>query len=106
MRETYDAIVIGTGQAGPSLAVRVAAAGRRVAVIERHKVGGTCVNVGCVPTKALMASARGAHPPHRLRAPAHHPATPRAARSRWIVSPPRCVSAEEGPKDVVLGSSI
>ncbi len=61
MTTTHDAIVIGTGQAGPSLAARLQAAGRRVAVIERHKVGGTCVNVGCTPTKALVASARAAH---------------------------------------------
>jgi pyruvate/2-oxoglutarate dehydrogenase complex dihydrolipoamide dehydrogenase (E3) component len=54
----YDAIVIGTGQAGPSLAVRLAQAGRHTAIVERHRVGGTCVNVGCIPTKALVASAR------------------------------------------------
>jgi pyruvate/2-oxoglutarate dehydrogenase complex dihydrolipoamide dehydrogenase (E3) component len=53
----YDAIIIGTGQAGPSLAFRLAGAGMKVAVIERHLVGGTCVNTGCTPTKALVASA-------------------------------------------------
>jgi pyruvate/2-oxoglutarate dehydrogenase complex dihydrolipoamide dehydrogenase (E3) component len=58
---SYDAIVIGTGQSGPSLAVRLANAGRKVAVIERHLVGGTCVNTGCIPTKTLVASARTAH---------------------------------------------
>jgi pyruvate/2-oxoglutarate dehydrogenase complex dihydrolipoamide dehydrogenase (E3) component len=57
----FDAIVIGTGQSGPSLAVRLAKAGRRVAVIERHLFGGTCVNTGCIPTKTLVASARAAH---------------------------------------------
>jgi pyruvate/2-oxoglutarate dehydrogenase complex dihydrolipoamide dehydrogenase (E3) component len=57
----FDAIVIGTGQSGPSLAVRLAKAGRKVAVIERHLVGGTCVNTGCIPTKTLVASARTAH---------------------------------------------
>ena len=57
----YDAIVIGTGQAGPSLAVDLAKAGRQVAVIERGRFGGTCVNTGCIPTKALVASARVAH---------------------------------------------
>ena len=57
----YDAIVIGTGQAGPSLAVDLAKAGRRVAVIERRRFGGTCVNTGCIPTKALVASARVAY---------------------------------------------
>jgi pyruvate/2-oxoglutarate dehydrogenase complex dihydrolipoamide dehydrogenase (E3) component len=57
----YDAIIIGTGQAGPSLAARFAAAGMTVAIIERHKFGGTCVNTGCVPTKTLVASAYAAH---------------------------------------------
>lgn len=57
----FDAIVIGTGQAGPSMAGRLAAAGRTVAVIERHLVGGTCVNTGCTPTKTLIASAHAAH---------------------------------------------
>jgi pyruvate/2-oxoglutarate dehydrogenase complex dihydrolipoamide dehydrogenase (E3) component len=56
----YDAIIIGTGQAGPSLAARLAAAGRRVAVIERGRFGGTCVNTGCTPTKTLVASAYAA----------------------------------------------
>jgi pyruvate/2-oxoglutarate dehydrogenase complex dihydrolipoamide dehydrogenase (E3) component len=56
----YDAIVIGTGQAGPSLAFRLADAGMKVAVVERHLVGGTCVNTGCTPTKALVASAYAA----------------------------------------------
>jgi len=57
----FDAIVIGTGQAGPSLARRFVAAGRRVAVIERGQFGGTCVNNGCTPTKAMVASAYAAH---------------------------------------------
>jgi len=57
----YDAIVIGTGQAGPSLANRLSTAGMRVAIVERDRIGGTCVNVGCIPTKALVASARAAH---------------------------------------------
>jgi pyruvate/2-oxoglutarate dehydrogenase complex dihydrolipoamide dehydrogenase (E3) component len=56
----YDAIIIGTGQAGPSLAARFAAAGMAVAIIERHKFGGTCVNTGCIPTKTLVASAYAA----------------------------------------------
>ena len=56
--ETFDAIVIGAGQAGPALAARCAKEGLRTAVIERHHFGGTCVNVGCVPTKTLVASAR------------------------------------------------
>jgi pyruvate/2-oxoglutarate dehydrogenase complex dihydrolipoamide dehydrogenase (E3) component len=61
MSQTHDAIVIGTGQAGPALAVRLAKAGRKVAIIERGEFGGTCVNNGCIPTKALVASARAAH---------------------------------------------
>ncbi len=56
----FDAIVIGTGQAGPALAARLAAAGRKVAVIERDRFGGTCVNDGCTPTKTLIASAYAA----------------------------------------------
>ena len=61
MLERYDAIVIGTGQAGPSLAAELAGAGQQVAVVERHLFGGTCVNVGCTPTKALVARARAAY---------------------------------------------
>jgi pyruvate/2-oxoglutarate dehydrogenase complex dihydrolipoamide dehydrogenase (E3) component len=60
MRE-YDAIIIGTGQAGPSLARRLVAAGQKVAIIERKLFGGTCVNTGCTPTKAMVASAYAAH---------------------------------------------
>ncbi|HYO80467.1 MAG TPA: FAD-containing oxidoreductase [Bryobacteraceae bacterium] len=56
----YDAIVIGTGQAGPSLAARLAGAGWKVAIVERGRFGGTCVNTGCIPTKTLVASARAA----------------------------------------------
>jgi pyruvate/2-oxoglutarate dehydrogenase complex dihydrolipoamide dehydrogenase (E3) component len=57
----YDAIIIGTGQAGPSLAHRLADAGMKVAILERHRFGGTCVNTGCTPTKTLVASAYAAH---------------------------------------------
>jgi pyruvate/2-oxoglutarate dehydrogenase complex dihydrolipoamide dehydrogenase (E3) component len=57
----YDAIIIGTGQAGPSLAHRLADADMRVAIVERHRFGGTCVNTGCTPTKTLVASAYAAH---------------------------------------------
>jgi pyruvate/2-oxoglutarate dehydrogenase complex dihydrolipoamide dehydrogenase (E3) component len=56
----YDAIVIGTGQAGPSLAARMSKAGMRVAILERKLFGGTCVNTGCIPTKAMVASAYAA----------------------------------------------
>jgi pyruvate/2-oxoglutarate dehydrogenase complex dihydrolipoamide dehydrogenase (E3) component len=65
MAITYDAIIIGTGQAGPSLAVRLAGAGMKVAIIERKRFGGTCVNNGCIPTKTLIASARAAHAARR-----------------------------------------
>ena len=58
---SFDALVIGTGQAGPSLAARLAGAGWKVAVVEKHKFGGTCVNNGCTPTKAMVASAYAAH---------------------------------------------
>lgn len=61
MPETFDAIVIGAGQSGPFLAVRLAKAGFRTALIERAHLGGTCVNDGCIPTKTLVASARVAH---------------------------------------------
>jgi pyruvate/2-oxoglutarate dehydrogenase complex dihydrolipoamide dehydrogenase (E3) component len=57
----YDAIIIGTGQSGPALAHRLTGAGMRVAIVERHRFGGTCVNTGCTPTKTLVASAYAAH---------------------------------------------
>src|SRR5215470_17222016 len=57
----FDAIIVGAGQAGPSLAGRLTAAGRKVAIIERKLFGGTCVNTGCTPTKTLIASAYVAH---------------------------------------------
>lgn len=58
---TFDAIIIGCGQAGPSLAGRLSAAGMTVALVERKLVGGTCVNTGCMPTKTMVASAYAAH---------------------------------------------
>ncbi len=61
MSQTFDAIIIGAGQAGPPLAVRLAQAGQKVAIIERELFGGTCVNTGCTPTKTLVASAYAAH---------------------------------------------
>jgi pyruvate/2-oxoglutarate dehydrogenase complex dihydrolipoamide dehydrogenase (E3) component len=61
MNELFDAMVIGAGQAGPSLAGRLTAAGMKVALIERKLFGGTCVNTGCMPTKTLVASAYAAH---------------------------------------------
>jgi len=58
---SFDAVMVGTGQAGPSLAARLAGAGWKVAIVEKHKFGGTCVNNGCTPTKAMVASAYAAH---------------------------------------------
>lgn len=61
MSESFDAIVIGAGQSGPPLAVRCGKEGLKTVVIERQRLGGTCVNNGCIPTKTLIASARAAH---------------------------------------------
>ncbi|HTJ65547.1 MAG TPA: FAD-containing oxidoreductase [Alphaproteobacteria bacterium] len=61
MTATFDAIVVGAGQAGPALAGRLTASGMKVAVVERKLFGGTCVNTGCIPTKTLVASAYAAH---------------------------------------------
>ena len=58
---SFDALIIGTGQAGPALAARLSGAGWKVAVVEKDKFGGTCVNNGCTPTKAMVASAYAAH---------------------------------------------
>jgi pyruvate/2-oxoglutarate dehydrogenase complex dihydrolipoamide dehydrogenase (E3) component len=67
MDHTYDAIIIGTGQAGPFLAGRLTAAGMTVAIVERKFFGGTCVNTGCIPTKTMVASAYAAHMVRRAR---------------------------------------
>ncbi len=61
MQTQFDALVIGSGQYGPALAARLSAAGLKVAIVERGRFGGTCVNTGCIPTKALVASAYAAH---------------------------------------------
>src|ERR1700678_1552928 len=61
MSNAYDAIIVGTGQAGGPLAGRLSEAGMKVAIIERKLFGGTCVNTGCTPTKAMVASAHAAH---------------------------------------------
>jgi pyruvate/2-oxoglutarate dehydrogenase complex dihydrolipoamide dehydrogenase (E3) component len=61
MKHSFDAIVVGAGQSGPFLAVRLAESGRKVAMVERKFFGGTCVNTGCTPTKAMVASAHAAH---------------------------------------------
>src|SRR5215216_3448595 len=67
MTRRFDAIIIGAGQAGPSLADRLTRAGMKVALIERKLFGGTCVNTGCTPTKTLVASAYAAHLARRGR---------------------------------------
>jgi pyruvate/2-oxoglutarate dehydrogenase complex dihydrolipoamide dehydrogenase (E3) component len=59
--EDFDAIIVGAGQAAPPLAARLAGAGQRVAIVERHLIGGTCLNVGCTPTKTMVARAYAAH---------------------------------------------
>jgi pyruvate/2-oxoglutarate dehydrogenase complex dihydrolipoamide dehydrogenase (E3) component len=95
MSERFDAIVIGTGQAGPSLAVRLAKAGRKTAIIERKRFGGTCVNNGCIPTKALIASARAAH-------------VARTAREWGVVVPPGVavdMRAVKARKDAIVRKS-
>lgn len=61
MTQSFDAIIIGAGQAGPPLAGRLTSAGMKVALVERKLFGGTCVNTGCMPTKTLVASAYAAH---------------------------------------------
>ena len=67
MTQKYDAIVIGSGQSGPALAQRLTREGLKTAICERKLFGGTCVNVGCVPTKTLVASARAVHMVRRAR---------------------------------------
>ena len=67
MAHRFDAIIIGAGQAGPSLAGRLTRAGMTVALVERKLFGGTCVNTGCMPTKTLVASAYAAHLARRGR---------------------------------------
>src|SRR5215831_14019118 len=91
----FDAIIIGTGQAGPSLAHRLAKAGMRVAIIERYRFGGTCVNTGCTPTKTLVASAYAAH------------LTSRAGEYGVMIPGPIAVDMKKvkARKDYVLGFS-
>src|SRR5882724_4067780 len=59
--KAYDAIVIGSGQGGTPLSIALAKAGMKTAIVERNHIGGTCVNVGCTPTKTMVASARVAY---------------------------------------------
>ena len=96
MTDRFDAIVIGAGQSGPFLAAKLAGAGKRVALIEREHLGGTCVNDGCIPTKTLIASARAAHVARR------------AAQYGVHVGGPVSVdmAAVKARKDRVVGQSI
>jgi pyruvate/2-oxoglutarate dehydrogenase complex dihydrolipoamide dehydrogenase (E3) component len=94
MTTSYDAILIGTGQAAPALAGRLSAAGLRIAIVERGLFGGTCVNTGCIPTKTLVASAAAAE------------AVRRAARFGVVAAPPAVdMKAVKARKDEISGSS-
>jgi len=96
MSTPFDAIVIGSGQAGPFLAARLAEAGMKTALVEREHLGGTCVNDGCIPTKTLIASARAAYVARR------------AAQYGVHVGGPVSVdmAAVKARKDRVVGQSI
>jgi pyruvate/2-oxoglutarate dehydrogenase complex dihydrolipoamide dehydrogenase (E3) component len=94
--EAFDAIIIGAGQSGPFLAVRLAKAGWNVALVEREHLGGTCVNDGCIPTKTLVASARAAH-------------VARRAADYGVVLPGPVhvdMKAVKARKDAIVGQSI
>jgi pyruvate/2-oxoglutarate dehydrogenase complex dihydrolipoamide dehydrogenase (E3) component len=130
MKKDFDAIVIGGGQSGPFLAVRMAAAGQRVAIIERHLFGGTCVNTGCTPTKTLVASAYNAHMVRRAadfgvqvvgtarvdmkRVKARKDEIIGKSRSgleSWLKNTPNCTvyhghARFESPKEVIVGEEL
>jgi len=130
MTRQFDAIIIGTGQAGPSMAARLSAARLNVAVIERKRFGGTCVNNGCIPTKTLVASARAAHVARRgaeygVRIDAPVRVDMKAVKARkdgivrqsnqgvegWMKGLPNCTVFEghgrfEGPNTVRLGEEL
>ena len=129
MSRSFDAIVIGAGQAGPSLAGRLSAAGMSVALIERHLVGGTCVHTGCKPTMTLVASAYAAHlarrgadygvmtGPVRIDMAKVHAraqkisADGRASNEAWLKSLPNCTlifghARLEGPNLVRVGDDL
>ena len=130
MTRNFDAIVIGAGQAGPPLASRLTASGMKVAIIERDKFGGTCVNTGCMPTKTLVASAYAAHLARRgadygvvldqpvridMRKVRSRAATVTANSSKgvenWLRNMKDCAvfhagAKFEGPKEVRVGSEL
>ena len=84
--DTFDAIVIGSGQGGKPLAAELANNGWRVALVEREHVGGTCINVGCTPTKTMVASARVAYLARR----AAEYGVRAGPVSRWCSAPGAC----------------
>jgi pyruvate/2-oxoglutarate dehydrogenase complex dihydrolipoamide dehydrogenase (E3) component len=130
MNTSFDAIVIGAGQAGPPLAGRLTAAGMSVALVERHLFGGTCVNTGCTPTKTLIASAEVAHRARRaadfgvgiagtisvdMRAvKARKDTLVKASRTRvekWLRGMERCTIYQgharfESPREVRIGAEL
>jgi pyruvate/2-oxoglutarate dehydrogenase complex dihydrolipoamide dehydrogenase (E3) component len=130
MKKDFDAIVIGSGQSGPFLAVRMAVAGQRVAIIERHRFGGTCVNTGCIPTKTLVASAYNAHVVRRAadfgvqvdgpvgvdmkRVKARKDEITGKSRSgleSWLKNTPNCTvyhghARFESPKEIIVGEQL
>jgi pyruvate/2-oxoglutarate dehydrogenase complex dihydrolipoamide dehydrogenase (E3) component len=130
MTTSYDAIIIGTGQAGPSLAARLAGTGMKVAVIERKLFGGTCVNTGCIPTKTMVASAYAARMARRAaefgvtvagpvsvdmkQVKARKDAVSGKSRDRvekWLKSTANCTVYEgharfESPREVSVGGAL
>lgn len=130
MNRSFDAIVIGAGQGGPTLAGRFAEAGMKVALAERHLFGGTCVNTGCTPTKTMVASAYAAHLARRAsefgvqidgavnvdmrRVKARKDAIVAESRdglSGWLKSLPNCTVIEgharfESPREVRIGADL
>lgn len=129
MVQRFDAIIVGAGQAGPSLAVRLAQAGRKVALVERKVLGGTCVNFGCTPTKALVASAHAAHLARRAADYGVHTGSvsvdfaavksrmkaiverSRSGLDKWLSSTPNCIvlygSARfTGPRQLQVGDAV
>jgi pyruvate/2-oxoglutarate dehydrogenase complex dihydrolipoamide dehydrogenase (E3) component len=130
MKKDFDAIIIGSGQAGPFLAVRMAAAGQRVAIIERNRFGGTCVNTGCIPTKTLVASAYNAHMVRRAAefgVQVHGPLSvdmkrvkarkdeivgkSRSGLESWLKNTPNCTVYQgharfKSPKEVTVGEEL
>jgi pyruvate/2-oxoglutarate dehydrogenase complex dihydrolipoamide dehydrogenase (E3) component len=129
MANRFDAIIIGAGQAGPSLAGRLTEAGMTVAIVERHFFGGTCVNTGCKPTKTLVASAYAAHLARRaadygvrtgdvtidmarIHARSEKIATDgRASVEAWLRAMPRCTvltghAKFEGAHQIRVGDSL